>query len=85
MAILGSIQDGISGNFEMLAIKSLLDGIMSIAFASTLVVGVMFSALIVLIYQGSFSLLSGWIGQGFSEAVVAEMTATGGVLLIGIA
>ncbi len=85
MAILGSIQDGISGNFEMLAIKSLLDGIMSIAFASTLGVGVMFSALIVLIYQGSISLLSGWIGQGFSEAVVAEMTATGGVILIGIA
>jgi len=85
MAILGSIQDGISGNFEMLAIKSLLDGIMSIAFASTLGVGVVFSALIVLIYQGSISLLAGWIGQGFGETVVAEMTATGGVILIGIA
>lgn len=85
MAILGSIQDGISGNYQMLAIKSLLDGIASIAFASTLGVGVIFSALAVLVYQGSISLLAGWIGQGFSDAIVAEMTATGGILLVGIA
>ena len=85
MAILGSIQDGISGDFQMLAIKSLLDGIASIAFASTLGVGVVFSAFIVLVYQGAISLLAGWIGQGFGEAVVAEMTATGGIILVGIA
>jgi hypothetical protein len=85
MAILGSIQDGISGDFQMLAIKSLLDGIASIAFASTLGVGVVFSALIVLVYQGAISLLAGWIGQGFGEAVIAEMTATGGIILVGIA
>ena len=85
MAILGSIQDGISGDYQMLAIKSLLDGIASIAFASTLGVGVIFSAIIVLIYQGVISLLAGWIGQGFSDAIIAEMTATGGVILVGIA
>lgn len=85
MAILGSIQDGISGDFQMLAIKSLLDGIASIAFASTLGVGVVFSAGIVLVYQGAISLLAGAMGQGFGDAVVAEMTATGGVLLVGIA
>ncbi len=85
MAILGSIQDGISGDFQMLAIKSLLDGIASIAFASTLGVGVIFSAAAVLVYQGAISLLAGWIGQGFGDSVVAEMTATGGVILIGIA
>lgn len=85
MAILGSIQDGISGDFQMLAIKSLLDGIASIAFASTLGVGVVFSAFIVLVYQGAISLLAGWIGQGFGEAVIAEMTATGGIILVGIA
>lgn len=84
MAILGSIQDGISGDFQMLAIKSLLDGIGSIAFASTLGVGVMFSAVVILVYQGAISLLSGWIGQGFGDAAVAEMTATGGVILVGI-
>lgn len=85
MAILGSIQDGISGDYQMLAIKSLLDGIASIAFASTLGVGVIFSAIIVLIYQGVISLLAGWIGQGFSDAIIAEITATGGVILVGIA
>ena len=84
MAILGSIQDGISGDFQMLAIKSLLDGIGSIAFASTLGVGVMFSAVVILVYQGAISLLSGWIGQGFGDVAVAEMTATGGVILVGI-
>lgn len=68
----------------MLAIKSLLDGIGSIAFASTLGVGVMFSAVVILVYQGAISLLSGWIGQGFGDAAVAEMTATGGVILVGI-
>jgi len=85
MAILGSIQDGISGDYQMLAIKSLLDGIASIAFASTLGVGVIFSALIVLVYQGSISLLANLLGQGLSDAVIAEMTATGGILLVGIA
>ena len=69
----------------MLAIKSLLDGIASIAFASTLGVGVIFSAGAVLIYQGAISLLASWIGQSFGDAVVAEMTATGGVILAGIA
>lgn len=85
MAILGSIQDGISGDFQMLAIKSLLDGIASIAFASTLGVGVVFSAGIVLVYQGAISLLAGAMGQGFGDAVVSEMTATGGIILVGIA
>lgn len=85
MAILGSLQDGITGNYQMLAIKSLLDGIASIAFASTLGVGVMFSAGMVLLYQGAISLMAGWIGEGFTEAIVAEMTATGGIILAGIA
>lgn len=85
MAILGSIQDGISGDFQMLAIKSLLDGIASIALASTLGVGVVFSAVVVLVYQGAISLLAGLIGQGFGDTIVAEMTATGGIILAGIA
>jgi uncharacterized membrane protein YqgA involved in biofilm formation len=85
MAILGSIQDGISGDFQMLAVKAVLDGLAAMAFASTLGVGVLFSAAIVLIYQGAISLLAQWIGQGFSTAVVNEMSAVGGVILAGIA
>jgi uncharacterized membrane protein YqgA involved in biofilm formation len=53
MAILGSIQDGLSGNYQMLAIKSLLDGLTSVAFASSLGAGVLFSALPVLVYQAA--------------------------------
>jgi len=85
MAILGSIQDGLSGNYQMLAIKSLLDGLTSVAFASSLGVGVLFSALPVLVYQGGISLLARALGQGFDASVVAEMSAVGGVVLTGIA
>ena len=69
----------------MLAVKAVLDGLAAMAFASTLGVGVLFSAAIVLIYQGAISLLAQWIGQGFSTAVVNEMSAVGGVILAGIA
>ena len=85
MAILGSIQDGISGDFQMLAVKAVLDGLAAMAFASTLGVGVLFSAAIVLVYQGAITFLAQWIGQGFSTAVVNEMSAVGGVILAGIA
>ena len=85
MAILGSIQDGLVGDYQMLAIKSLLDGIASIAFASTFGVGVLFSAPIVLIYQGAISLLAGTVGKGFEQSVITEMTSVGGVILAGIA
>ncbi len=85
MAILGSIQDGLSGNYQMLTIKSLLDGLTSVAFASSLGAGVLFSALPVLVYQGGISLLARALGQGFDALVVAEMSAVGGVVLTGIA
>ena len=85
MAILGSIQDGLSGDFQMLAVKAVIDGLTAMAFASTLGVGVLFSALMVLLYQGAISLLAQWAGQGFSPAVVTEMSAVGGVILAGIA
>jgi uncharacterized membrane protein YqgA involved in biofilm formation len=84
MAILGSIQDGLVGDYQMLAIKSLLDGITSIAFASTFGVGVLFSAPIVLVYQGAISLLAGTIGKGFDQSVILEMTSVGGVILAGL-
>ncbi len=84
IAIMGSIQDGLSGDFQLLAVKSVLDGFISIAFASTLGIGVMFSILPVAIYQGGISLLAGTLSSVINEAMMTEMTATGGVILFGL-
>jgi uncharacterized membrane protein YqgA involved in biofilm formation len=84
MAILGSIQDGLTGNYTLLAVKSTLDGFASIAFASTLGVGVLFSSIIILIYQGSVSLLAGQLNTIITEPMMNEMIATGGVILLGL-
>lgn len=85
MAILGSIQDGLTGDFEMLVIKAILDGFASIAFASSLGIGVAFSAISVIVYQGAISMLSGFFSQYFSEFMILEMTAVGGLILMAIA
>ncbi|MBG0786589.1 MAG: DUF554 domain-containing protein [Anaerolineaceae bacterium] len=85
IAILGSIQNGLTGNFEMLAIKAILDGFASIAFASSLGIGVAFSALSILVYQGAITLLAGFFSQYFSTAMMNEMTAVGGLILMAIA
>lgn len=85
MAILGSIQDGLTGDFQMLAIKSVLDCIAAIAFAATMGFGVLFSALIILIYQGGISMVAKFIGVGFNQMAVNEMTSVGGVILAGVA
>ena len=85
MTILGSIQDGLTGDFQLLAIKSVLDGFAALAFASTLGAGVLFSALVILLYQGGLSLLAAQAQALISEPMMAEMTAVGGVLLIGLA
>ena len=85
MAILGSIQDGLTGDYNLLAVKSTLDGFASIAFASTLGIGVLFSSLITLIYQGGISLLAGQLSSIVTDPMMNEMTATGGVILIGLA
>lgn len=85
IAILGSIQDGLTGNFEMLAIKAVLDGFASIAFASSLGIGVAFSALSILVYQGLITVLAGFFSQFFSTAMMNEMTAVGGLVLMAIA
>lgn len=84
MAILGSIQDGLTGDYNLLAVKSTLDGFASVAFASTLGVGVMFSSIIILIYQGGISLLAGALSAIISDPMMNEMTATGGVILAGL-
>jgi uncharacterized protein len=84
MAVLGSISDGLRGDYLTLSIKSVLDGFLSIAFSSTLGIGVAFSALPVLSYQGTISLLAARLNAIVSSAMMNEMTATGGILLIGI-
>lgn len=85
LAILGAIQDGLTGDFRLLAVKSMLDGFASLAFASSLGIGVGFSAIPTLIYQGGISLLAVQVQAFATEAMMTEMTATGGVLLLGIA
>jgi uncharacterized membrane protein YqgA involved in biofilm formation len=84
IAILGSIQAGLSGDINLLVIKSVLDGFASMAFASTLGVGVLFSAAMILVYQGSITLLAAQLNAVATKPMMAELTATGGVLLLGI-
>lgn len=85
IAILGSIQDGLTGNYQLLVVKSVLDGFASLAFASSLGVGVIFSALPILIYQGGISLAAGQLRAVVTDPMMIEMTATGGVILMAIA
>jgi len=84
MTILGSIQDGLTGDYSLLAIKSVLDGFAALAFASSLGLGVVFSALTVLVYQGGLSLLAGLAQNLLSDAMIREMSATGGVMILAI-
>ncbi|HLE73489.1 MAG TPA: DUF554 domain-containing protein [Anaerolineales bacterium] len=85
MTILGSIQDGLAGDFRLLTIKSVLDGFAAMVFASTLGVGVLFSSLVILVFQGSLSLLAQQAQALFTDGMIAELSATGGLLLAGIA
>ncbi|HEX3031445.1 MAG TPA: DUF554 domain-containing protein [Bacillota bacterium] len=84
MAIMGAIQDGLTGQTDTLFAKSALDGITSVVFASTMGIGVMFSAVPVLVYQGAITLAAASIKAFLSPHVIAEMTATGGLLILGI-
>ena len=84
MAILGAIQDGLTGDFQLLAIKSVMDGFAAFAIASTLGFGVLFSGIMVFIYQGFFSLLAVQLQGVMTPNMIAELTATGGILLIGL-
>ncbi len=85
MAILGSIENGLTGSINTLVVKSILDGFTAMAFASSLGVGVLFSAFMVLVYQGSISLLASQVQSFATPVMMSELTATGGVLLVAIA
>jgi len=84
MVIVGSIRDGTVGDPSILYIKALLDGVASVAFASSLGLGVAFSALSVFVVQGSITLLSSQLTFLQEPAVIEAVTATGGLLILGI-
>lgn len=85
MSIVGSIEAGVNGNYSVIFTKSLLDGFMAIVFASSMGVGVVFSFLTVLLYQGALTLLATVIAPYMDEVLLAELTASGGALIIMIA
>lgn len=84
MAILGSIKAGIDGDYTIIFTKSVLDGFMAIVFAAALGIGTAFSALTVLVYQGALILLSGLVAAYTNDVLLAELGATGGILIIMI-
>ncbi len=85
LTVLGSIQDGMTGQYELLAIKSVLDGFAALAFASAMGVGVLFSIITVVVVQGGLALMGALAGGFMTDPMIAEMSAAGGVLLIGLA
>lgn len=84
LAILGAFQDGTGQGIDQLALKATLDGFASIAFAASLGWGVAFSAIPVGIWQGLLTVLAFFLGTVMSGAAIAALTATGGVLLLGV-
>ena len=85
MAIVGSIQDGLQGQTEVLYLKSVLDGVSAIVFATTFGIGVAFSAIPVFVYQASITLLAEFFSAYFTPAVIREITAVGGVSFLALA
>ncbi len=83
MAVLGALQDGLGSGFDILALKSTLDGFTAIAFAAALGWGVAFSAIPVGVWQGILTLVAIGAGALMPASVVASITATGGILLLG--
>jgi uncharacterized protein len=85
LTVLGSISDGIGNGADQLFLKAALDGFASIAFAASLGWGVAASALAILVVQGSLTLLGAVLGDVLPAAHVAALTATGGLMLVGVA
>jgi len=84
MTMVGSIQDGVSGDTGLLYAKSVLDGFASMIFASSLGVGVIFSSLTVLIFQGALTILGSKLSFLLRPEVLDELIATGGLIIVGI-
>ncbi len=84
MAIVGSLQSGISGNHETLFAKSLIDAISAMVLSSTLGVGVLFSSVAILVYQGIITICAGFLEPVLTETIISEMTCVGSLLIIGL-
>ncbi|MCK4848175.1 MAG: DUF554 domain-containing protein [Candidatus Heimdallarchaeota archaeon] len=84
MAILGAIKDGVNQQIDLLIIKSGLDGIMSIALTASMGIGVIFSIIPMVLYQGSITILASLIGSELSSTVQSMIYAVGGVLILGL-
>ena len=84
MTIVGSLQSGLTGNHEMLFTKSLLDLISSIVFSASMGIGVMLASVFVLVFQGTITLLAQFAAPYLTDAVIAEMTCVGSLLIIGL-
>ena len=84
MAIVGSLEAGLLSDYNTLIVKSMLDGITSMIFATTLGLGVLFSSLPVLIYQGSITLLASSLSSVLTTVVITEVSAVGGILIMAI-
>jgi uncharacterized membrane protein YqgA involved in biofilm formation len=85
MAIVGSIQDGLVGDHQILYAKSTLDGITAVIFTANMGIGVALSALSVLLYQGSLTILAVYMQSFMTPEIMTELTAAGGVLIMAIA
>lgn len=84
MGIVGALEDGINRNYDVLFAKSALDAVSSMIFASTMGIGVLFSAVIVLVYQGSITLFATVISPYLNDEVIVQMTLVGSILIMGI-
>lgn len=84
VTILGAIEEGLGGEPNLLLAKSVLDGVSSIALSAALGFGVAFSIIPLVIYQGGLTLLAAYFGDYFSETIINELTAVGGLMLIGL-
>ena len=84
MAILGSLESGVNGRHTILFAKSLLDGIIALVMASTMGLGVVFSAVSVFVYQGILTMLAVWVSPWLTPDMLREMSVVGGILIAGI-
>lgn len=84
MAIVGSLENGLTGNYDTLKAKAVIDGIAAIVFASSLGIGVLFSAAAIFLYQGTTSLAAGLLAPLLSDSVIAEMTCVGSLLIVAL-
>lgn len=85
MAINGSLEAGLNQNYSILISKSVIDGVTAVTFSAAMGIGVAFSALPLLIYEGGLTLLAQLVGGYLGDAVVTEMSAVGGTIIVGIA